>query len=94
MPTNYEQFHSKLSRTKKILTKLKGYLPSRLAKQGSIYEVDGSGAMMIRNDLLAAVFINGKPGFAYRERPECEAFVPSNGLKRREVAYGSLKRVK
>jgi hypothetical protein len=95
MPTNYEQFHSKLSRTKKLLTKLRGYLPSRIAKQDKIYEVDESGCMMIRNDLLAAAFIKGKPGFEYKERPECAAFMPSTGLRKKEVAYGSLlKRVK
>jgi hypothetical protein len=91
MSNNYEQFHSKLRGTKKLLSKLKGYLPACIAKQGRIYEIDGSGCMVIRNDLLAAVFINGKPGFEYRERPECEAFVPTSGLKKEEAAYGSLK---
>jgi hypothetical protein len=91
---NYEQLHSELSRTRKLLTKLKGYIPSRIAKQGRIFEVDESGCMTFRNDLLAAAFINGKPGFEYKERPECAALLLNNGPKKKEAAYGSLKRVK
>jgi hypothetical protein len=94
MPTNYEQFHSKLTGTKKLLTKLRGYLPSCIAKQGRIFEVDESGCMTFRNDILAAAFITGKPGFEYKERPECAALLLNNGPKKKEAAYGSLKRVK
>ena len=96
MSTNYEQTHSKLRGKTRFLTKLRGYLPSHMAKQGHIYENDAgvSGCMILRNDVLARAFATGKPGFEYKERPECAAFVPSNGIKRKEAAYGSLKRVK
>jgi hypothetical protein len=95
MPTNYERTHRELRGARKLLAKLRGYLPTSIAKQGTMYEVDGSGCMTIRNDLLASAFSDGKPGFEYKERPECAAFIPTKGLKKEEAAYGSLlKRVK
>jgi hypothetical protein len=54
-----------------------------------IYEYH-DGVKVLRNDILAKAFANGKPEFMYVERPECKAFVPMNKVRKnkREATNG------
>lgn len=71
---------------------VKSRIEKAISRSGKFYEFDSSsGAMILRNDVLAAAFADGKPSFEYKERPECAAFIPSKGLRKNKkgAAYGS-----
>jgi hypothetical protein len=75
----YQLFWSNLrshvkSKTPKVVKQYLDRLKCCIGKQDSIYDYDEeSGCKVIRNDLLALAFEKGKPGFEYKERPECAA---------------------
>jgi len=74
---------------------VKSRIERAIGRSGSFFELDSaSSTMVLRNDVLAAAFADGKPDFEYKERPECAAFIPSNGLRRnkRGAAYGNNSR--
>jgi hypothetical protein len=75
--SKYQQFFQNLKRRvpKAVKTHL-DRLKCAVARQDSIYDYDEeAGCKVLRNDLLAHAFAKGKPGFEYKERPECAAFL-------------------